>query len=93
MATHVEIDEDGDSVVLFMQRLEKYVNNNIDMMEATRIAMQMTDDEVAEAESMKRWNLCVSYGKLHRDHDHITGQFLQIHVLSIICDVGNLSCI
>ena len=55
------------------------MDNNTDMMEMTRTPMQMTDDEVAEAEPVKRCHLCgrvVEIIAIHRHHDHITGQFL-----------------
>ena len=75
----VAIDEGPDCVEQFMKRLTRIVKSNIDLIDQTRQEMVLTADDEAEIEVTRACAYCRARGvKLHRDHDHLTGRFLQM---------------
>ena len=80
--THeVNIDEGSDCVEKFMKRIERIVVNNIELLkETTQTKIHMTTaDEIAFANA-KACEICddkISKENKCRDHDHITGKYLQ----------------
>lgn len=88
----VLIDEGPECVSHFMKRLEAIVNRNIDITdETTRRPMSMTWEEEVEVDAQRTCQMCgVREDRLHRDHDHISGKFLQM--LCANCNMRRRQC-